>query len=159
MRLFQVTHLSEVVGCPHDQRGHISFINGHEGKQSFPGKAFCPGVERRGGPEHDRGALKTSPPFQGPYRLKAIEELLKDVFRVKIDDEERIVNREDCFYLFFDNSISIKNLSKKFMLEIPLISFTGTDENKKINELPHIIKSKNIDLYKQFGHGNPRLME
>ena len=59
----------------------------------------------------------------------------------------------------FDLQADGANLSKKFLLDIPLMSFKGPDENKKIRELPHIAKSKNIALYKQFGHGNPRLME
>ena len=39
------------------------------------------------------------------------------------------------------------------------MSLRGSDENKKLNELEHIIKSSNIELYKKFGHGNPRLMD
>ena len=59
----------------------------------------------------------------------------------------------------FDLQAEGANLSKKFLVEVPLISFTGADENKKLGELEHTAKSKNIQLYKKFGHGNPRLME
>ena len=59
----------------------------------------------------------------------------------------------------FDLQADGGSLLKRFLEEIPLISFTGPDENKKINELTHIAQSKNIKLYRQFGHGNPRLME
>ena len=52
-----------------------------------------------------------------------------------------------------------ENLSKKFLADISLMSFTGPDENKKIFNLPHIIKSEHLDLYRQFGHGNPRLLD
>ena len=59
----------------------------------------------------------------------------------------------------FDLQAEGKNPAKRFLHEIPLMSFTGADENKKLNELSNIAKSSNIDLYREFGNGNPRLLE
>jgi tetratricopeptide (TPR) repeat protein len=59
----------------------------------------------------------------------------------------------------FDLQAEGENLSNKFLLDIPLMSLRGPDENKKLNELEHIAKSNNFELFKKFGHGNPRLMD
>jgi len=59
----------------------------------------------------------------------------------------------------FELQVEGKNISQELLLGIPLMSFMGADENKKLNELPNIARSTNFELYKQFGHGNPRLMD
>lgn len=39
--------------------------------------------------------------------------VLKGNLEIKINDERQVIKRGDCFYLFFDNTFSLKNLSKK----------------------------------------------
>lgn len=41
---------------------------------------------------------------------------------VSIDDERKVITRGDCFYLFFDNYLVLKNLSKK-NAEILLVNY------------------------------------
>lgn len=58
----------------------------------------------------------------------------------------------------FDLQAGGKNLCKKYLEDISLVSFTGPDENKMLRQLLNISKSKHFAMYKEFGHGNPRLM-
>lgn len=37
----------------------------------------------------------------------------KGSIELKIDEETRVINKGDCFYVFFDSTISMKNFSKK----------------------------------------------
>ncbi len=39
--------------------------------------------------------------------------IVKGKVELQVEDEKRIVNRGDCFYVFFDNLLRIKNLSNK----------------------------------------------
>ena len=39
--------------------------------------------------------------------------VLKGNLEIKINDERQVIKRGDCFYLFFDNTFTLKNLSKK----------------------------------------------
>ncbi len=39
--------------------------------------------------------------------------VVKGNVQVQVEDEKKILNRGDCFYVFFDNILSLKNLSKK----------------------------------------------
>lgn len=39
--------------------------------------------------------------------------VLKGNLEIRINDERQVIKRGDCFYLFFDNTFSLKNLSKK----------------------------------------------
>ncbi len=39
--------------------------------------------------------------------------VVKGTLEVKIDSETKVINRGECFYLFFDSMLTIKNLSKK----------------------------------------------
>jgi len=39
--------------------------------------------------------------------------VLKGNLEIKINEERQVIKRGDCFYLFFDNTFSLKNLSKK----------------------------------------------
>ncbi|MBF0464677.1 MAG: tetratricopeptide repeat protein [Nitrospirae bacterium] len=51
-----------------------------------------------------------------------------------------------------------KRLNEK-LYDMPLMSFTGADLKKKTDSLENIANSKNSDLYIEYGHGNPRLLE
>ncbi len=48
--------------------------------------------------------------------------VVKGNLELKIDDERKIVNKGDCFYIFFDNTLYIKNLSKK-AAEILIVNY------------------------------------
>jgi transcriptional regulator with XRE-family HTH domain len=39
--------------------------------------------------------------------------VVKGNLEIKINDERQVIKRGDCFYLFFDNTFTLKNLSKK----------------------------------------------
>ena len=39
--------------------------------------------------------------------------VLKGNLEIRINDERQVIKRGDCFYLFFDNTFTLKNLSKK----------------------------------------------
>ena len=39
--------------------------------------------------------------------------VLKGNLEIRINDERQVIKRGDCFYLFFDNTFSLKNLSKE----------------------------------------------
>lgn len=39
--------------------------------------------------------------------------VVKGKVEIQIDDEKRILNKGDCFYIFFDNALRIRNMSKK----------------------------------------------
>ncbi|MCH7928709.1 MAG: CHAT domain-containing protein [Candidatus Dadabacteria bacterium] len=52
-----------------------------------------------------------------------------------------------------------KNIAEEYLADITLMSFKGSDLEKKTNELPNISKSINKYLYLEFGKGNPRLLE
>ena len=39
--------------------------------------------------------------------------VVKGNLEIKVDDERKIIKRGDCFYLFFDSTLYLKNLSKK----------------------------------------------
>jgi transcriptional regulator with XRE-family HTH domain len=39
--------------------------------------------------------------------------VVKGNLEIKIDDEKRLVSKGDCFYIFFDSILSLKNLTKK----------------------------------------------
>ncbi|GAB4364885.1 MAG: cupin domain-containing protein [Calditrichia bacterium] len=41
---------------------------------------------------------------------------------IEIDNEKKVINRGDCFYIFFDSKLRIKNLSKK-VAEILIVNY------------------------------------
>jgi len=61
-------------------------------------------------------------------------------------------------YLFI-LEVEGNDLSHEKLFDIPLMSFRGADLEKKKRELKYISNSKHIDLYMEFGKGNPRLLE
>ena len=48
--------------------------------------------------------------------------ILKGKLELRIDDDKQIVSRGDCFYIFFDNKLYIKNLTNK-PAEILLVNY------------------------------------
>lgn len=48
--------------------------------------------------------------------------VVKGNLELKINDETKIIKKGDCFYIFFDNSFSFKNLTKK-QAEILLVNY------------------------------------
>jgi transcriptional regulator with XRE-family HTH domain len=48
--------------------------------------------------------------------------VIKGNLRVKIDDEYKTLTQGDCFYIFFDSNLVIKNISKK-TAEILFVNF------------------------------------
>jgi len=48
--------------------------------------------------------------------------VVKGRLECTIEKEKRILNRGDCFYIFFDNQLTIKNLSKK-AAEVLLVNY------------------------------------
>ena len=52
------------------------------------------------------------------YKIRYTEDegfgfVVRGNLEVEIDNEKKIVNKGACFYLFFDNNLSLKNLSKR----------------------------------------------
>ncbi len=48
--------------------------------------------------------------------------ILKGNLEIRIDDEKKMVNKGDCFYIFFDSTLYLKNLSKK-SAEILIVNY------------------------------------
>jgi len=48
--------------------------------------------------------------------------IVRGKVEVKVDHEKKIMNRGDCFYIFFDNKLSIKNLAGK-SAEILMVNY------------------------------------
>ena len=48
--------------------------------------------------------------------------ILKGRLELRVGSEKRIVNRGDCFYIFFDNRLEIRNLTKK-QAEVLLVNY------------------------------------
>ena len=46
----------------------------------------------------------------------------KGSLEIKINDESKVVNSGDCFYIFFDSNLKLKNLSKK-SAEILIVNY------------------------------------
>ncbi|MCP4288371.1 MAG: CHAT domain-containing protein, partial [Gammaproteobacteria bacterium] len=59
----------------------------------------------------------------------------------------------------FEMEVEGENLPQEKLKHITLMSFRDADLKKKTGELKHISVSEQVDLYLEFGKGNPRLLE